>query len=365
MLRFHTLLHLLTAGLVALAVSFPILAEDTASPPIRPADCCPAEKCRSNDSFWLISTRHLGSTNGCGNFDLKFSRVGACEAQTCASRGEFLADESFGRTLFYVHGNRISPSNAIQRARTLHKEISCKICDDRPIRLVVWSWPSERVRGPVNDIRAKGERTNSESFYLGQLLQEMPADKPIDFVGYSFGSRIVTGALHLANGGGIRKVALPNAAQIARGRIVLMAPAIHSDWLLSGRKHERALDSNDGILVLYNSCDPALKHYRFIEKCSKPAALGFVGLANCGTVSPAYAQKNVSHVVGKSHDEYKYLCSPCIIGLIADQLCRKASSSAPEIAIPEIAAPEIAIPEIAAEPAIETASTDSTANKSS
>jgi hypothetical protein len=300
--------------------------------------CCESEKCRPNDSFWLINTRHLGCTNGCGDFNLKFFRLDECNNQACSTRDKFLADQSSGRTLFYVHGNRINTSEAIERARALHEKIACKVCDEQTIRVVVWSWPSDRVRGLVKDIRTKGERTFSESFYLGHLLQQMPADKPIDFVGYSYGSRIITGALHLANGGGLRKVAFPNAAQIARGRIVLMAPAIHNDWLLNGRMHDRALDSNDGILVLYNSCDPALKWYRFVEKCSKPSALGHLGLARSGTVSSNYSQKNVSHVVGKSHDEYKYLGSPSITGWIADQIFCNSTPSIPTPSNPAPAA---------------------------
>ena len=64
-------------------------------------------------------------------------------------------------------------------------------------------------------------------------------------------------------------------------------------------------------LVLYNSRDPLLMHYRFLERNSRPAALGFVGLEQdrLADQSVVFHQRDVRDVVGLSHSELRYFAS--------------------------------------------------------
>ena len=69
------------------------------------------------------------------------------------------------------------------------------------LRFVIWSWPSDKIKGPLNDIRTKAWRTDTDGYYLGWFLQRMHPQSDIGLIGFSYGARIVSGALHVLAGG--------------------------------------------------------------------------------------------------------------------------------------------------------------------
>lgn len=269
------------------------------------------------EQIWLVSTRHIPlacvTTATLPELDVRNyeSSTGLREA----SLAELLAaGRPEEHTVVYVHGNRFDWNDAVEYGRLANDRLRAGP-DAPPVRFVAWSWPSDRIPGMLRDVRAKAQRAHCEAQYLAKFLSEIQSDKPIALIGSSFGARVITGALHLVGGGRLNGHTEGRVVPRLPFRVVLMAAAVNNDWLLPGRYHGRAFLQTDKALVLYNSCDPVLKRYHFLEKCRRPRALGFTGLATCGGLPEHVAQRDVCCVVGRSHREANYFCSSGLMDL--------------------------------------------------
>jgi hypothetical protein len=171
--------------------------------------------------------------------------------------------------------------------------------------------------GLMRDVRVKAQRAHFEAYYLARFLSELHPDAPTSLIGSSFGARVITGALHLLNGGRLDSYQLPRGARHSPARVVLMAAALHREWLLPGEYHGRAFAQTDEMLLLYNTCDRVLRRYHLLDKRTRPEALGFSGLP----ASPAsghreqVAQMDVCRTIGGSHRERWYFSSPALMDL--------------------------------------------------
>jgi hypothetical protein len=267
------------------------------------------------DEFWLISTRHLAEVS-CDDLpsQLEVERL-EFGAWRPASVDEFAAShEPAAVTVFYVHGNRYAPHHALEHGFAVRERL--RQCDpSTPVRFVIWSWPSERIPGLLHDCRAKAQRTDLEGFYLGAVLSRLPPDARVSLVGFSFGTRIISGSLHVLAGGELEGRSLPPHCVSPRlpVRAAMLAPACHNTWLLPGSFHSRALTQVDRMLVLYNSRDPILRRYRLLSPATSPQALGYtglVGLEQLGPLEGRVEQWDMAGVVGATHTEERYFSSP-------------------------------------------------------
>lgn len=269
--------------------------------------CCPA-LCRDRDSVWLVSTRHLG----CAGCQPHCPRLKVWHRQsgfgwTASTTESFVAaDDPATITVFYVHGNRVDNASAMANGVTIYHRLARRADEETQLRFVIWSWPSDRMIGPLRDARAKAQRTDSESYYLGCLLLQLDPRLRVSLVGHSFGVRIVTGSLHLLAGGSVAGRVLPvgGGDAMARVRVVGVAGALDNDWLLPGHRHGRAVSLIDQLLVVYNPCDAVLKRYRLISQCRSHEALGYTGLVcseYLGEGKERIEQINASPWVGKTH----------------------------------------------------------------
>jgi hypothetical protein len=264
------------------------------------------------DQVWVISTRHIAEIP-CRQLSdqVRVARlVGGCWRRS--NLAEFVAaHDPEAVTLFYVHGNRYEPEDALETGLQVYRRLRAGGGPHVPLRYVLWSWPSGRVPGPLNDIRTKAERTDLEGLYLGTVLSRLPPDARISLTGYSFGTRIISGALHLLGGGTLEGHVLPPEFLLPRlpVRAALLAPAFENTWLLPGSFHSRALTMVDRMLVLYNPRDPILRRFRLIAGGD---ALGYTGLAGLDQRSPLarrVEEIDVSDEVGRRHDQDRYLNS--------------------------------------------------------
>jgi hypothetical protein len=229
----------------------------------------------------------------------------------------FAADDPRVITVFYVHGNRFNAWEAIERGWMAKGVLDA--CPHVPVRFVIWSWPSDPIKGPLKDVRSKAARTEIESVLLAWVLERMRCDAPVSALGFSYGARVVTGALHIRGGGELSVGRLPPAGpSVARlpARVALMAAAIDNGWLLPGYYHERSLSQIDHLLLFNNHCDPALKRYWLIDSKCRPEALGYTGLAGWNWLD-ADTQRRIEQwdacgTVGATHDETRYFASPDI-----------------------------------------------------
>lgn len=272
---------------------------------------CAACEPRRQDEVWLVSTRHLGCPLHHARPAYEVQRYDWDTGWHATPMDSFLAAcETPCVTVFYVTGYDMNWDWTVRRGCEAYQALASGATT--PIRFVIWSWPSEHDRLTLGDVREKGHRTDWESVYLSQVLVRMPEKSPTTLIGYSYGGRIVTGALHLADGGTLGEFGLNAASRGHRFRVVLMAPALHNHWLLANQYHSRAANQAAHMLVLYNTLDPVLVHYRLVDPYCKPMALGYVGVSPAPE-HPAFEQCDVARHVGLRHHEHGYLHSPAVM----------------------------------------------------
>lgn len=271
---------------------------------------------RPQDEVWVIGTRHLNWP--CYEADptaLKFWRWD-CDKDNWTkvpAREFFDSDSSQVVTLLYVHGNRIDSRRAVDLGWYAYDAIVADGDDPQPVRFVIWTWPSTRIQGDqLNDLRFKAARTDAEAYYLGWVLTQIRDDVPVSLMGFSYGARVITGALHMAAGGWLDGERLPTQSLGPRRfRSVLLAGALHNYWLTPGCYHGDALNVTDRMLILANSRDDVLRRYHWVFRRGKPKALGVNGLAwydETGLV----AEYDCCPCVGETHSSLLYLDAPAL-----------------------------------------------------
>ena len=297
-------------------------ARDVAPPCDRRAPCCGI--CFPQDQLWLISTRRL---RVCGPSPGE-PDVWCYEPDggwRTASLQEFLAsDDPATPTSVWIHGNRTSYGQSRTVGRQVFERLRPWAATDAPLRLVIWSWPSDRIRGPLNDSRAKADRSDVDAYHLAAVIDRIDPRVPVGLVGYSYGARIATGALHMLGGGSIRGntldasvVALPRPLRAA-----LLAGALNNYWLLPAEMHGRAVPQVERMLVTKNPSDKVLKYYpitAYGRIRTGPQALGFYGVpgvGRLGTDSQKVWQLCVTPWVGRDHDLENYVGSSAIMSRV-------------------------------------------------
>jgi hypothetical protein len=276
-----------------------------------------------DDEVWLISTRHLCYQYGTEptDYELDVRKHEESVGWREASLSEFLALPPLP-TAIYVHGNRMSWSDSFQQGWEVHESLAACCPTPAKMRFVIWTWPSDQVHGPLRDIRLKADQADNQTFLFGGFLSRLDPATPIKLIGYSYGSRIITGGLHLLAGGSLGGYMLTQPAMAARARIrvALLASAFNRDWLCPGYCHGSATEKVERLLILYNTCDPALQRYEILERCSDALALGYVGLpSDClDQLGERVEQINVASQVGRSHDENRYWYSQTL----RQEICR-------------------------------------------
>jgi hypothetical protein len=300
-------------------------SSQSATPPqVQSPAVCKTFRVRESDQIWLISTRHLGCNIGGKYFpQLKFSRYEKGWWQARTETEFFAADSADLITPIYVHGNRVDASQAGSFGLSFYFELVGKFDSEPPVRFVIWSWPSDQIRGPLKDVRAKAARSDYDAWYLGHFLSRMQPDVRVGVLGYSYGARIVSGALHLVGGGSIFGHSFSPSAH-PPVRAALWAAAEHNYWYQPNQFHSQAMAAADAWFVTVNYCDPVLAHYRLLDKCNNPCAVGHSGIHGRNLLPPdvnaRIEQVNVSNIVGAEHDWRQYLYSRYIQDRTRDYL---------------------------------------------
>lgn len=317
----------------------------TAEKPVAVAAAASDCGLREGDSLWLVRTRDI--------FTCDSHAVPATSLVVRQLRDNNWQDADLDGlrtsaeqklTVVYVHGNRADEGAAIARGSVIYHLLT-----ERPgapaLNVVIWSWPSDKIRGPMRDFRTKAARTDDEAWYLARMLEHLGPRSQVNLAGYSYGARIITGATNLTGGGELygrrlsdgnvagsapsataappsattpgsspSSTSSPDSTPLPKHRVVLYAAALHNDWLIEGHFHGESLDTVERMVVLFNPCDPALKRYDrvFPEGC--PLALGAYGVADSalGDAGARVEQWNVSSIIGRTHDEWAYLSAPWV-----------------------------------------------------
>ena len=264
--------------------------------------------------IWLISTRSAPWSNPVGGEDrIVYWHLDADKNWASADLEAFLAtDDTAVPTCVYIHGNRITRSGAVRDGWSVSQKLK-REAPDRPLRFVIWSWPADQIRGIRQDVQVKASRSDVQAYYLAYWLGRMNPEVRVSLIGYSFGARTITGALHLLAGGEFAGRSLPEGtAPVERTpvRAVLVAAAMNADWLSPGRANGLALSLAERVLVTRNMYDPVLQYYPRMYGRGGPQALGYTGLARSSRLAEQREKVEILPVersVGSNHDWDGYL----------------------------------------------------------
>jgi hypothetical protein len=271
------------------------------------------------EGLWLVSSRQ--APVHCppdGEIPLNYWRLSPDDTWLPSDEGAFRAADAPGvPTCIFVHGNRAEWQDAVEAGGLAYWRVKQQAAG-RPFRFVIWSWPSEQVaKRNRPDAQEKALRSDVQAVYLAQWLDRFPPETPLSLIGYSFGARIVTGAMHRLGGEETAVQTLPlRTRRLAPVRAVLVAAALDQHWLLPGHCHGSALRQLEQVLITVNNCDPALRWYSRLWGRRGPEALGYAGLGCPDWLGPEAAkveQINVSCEVGREHAWACYISAPSLL----------------------------------------------------
>lgn len=306
-------------GWLSLPILIAALVATTGTSPAAAAGCL-----REGDEVWIVCTRDMTTDVCAANLTqppFAVQRYDESSRFVHSTTDELVAAIGGGPQLsnvIYVHGNRFNPSEAVDRASYVYNRVTRHRVTEQSIRLIIWSWPSERVGLLLTDARVKAERTDSQGLYLAWLLREMTtvSTAELTLFGYSFGGRVITGGLHALAGGTLDGRSLPGPH--VRGlsvQVGLIAAAVDRDWLLAGEYHGLATKNIRRMTLMYNPRDRVLRQYWLLDPTDLTRALGAVGPMRFGTrydgtPLPVRAV-NCSRTVGRRHNELDYMSRDC------------------------------------------------------
>ena len=257
------------------------------------------------DEIWLVSTRGLSANVNPENGKSKLKvwrRLG--KSWQTATIDELLSASWDGKnSVIWCHGNRFDFADSKSYGLAVYRAL--KNCPEKRqgLRFIIWSWPSDRVAGPIRDARIKGERALCEGRYVGWLMGQMAPGGSIGLLGYSFGSRV-------AAEGARRYFESHGGARLHSVQLVLLAPALDQYWLLPGNRYQALLAGVDRLAIYYNSRDIVLKRYRLLyRRGERRTALGYVGAPESvrSALGSALTQLDVTRWLRREHSLMAYL----------------------------------------------------------
>ncbi len=279
---------------------------------------------RPQDEVWLVSARDVACVNSGEDPHLPAQRyVPGAGWQAADVRDLYQPASPDQIMVVFVHGNRVARADVAPEGRQVYHLLTGGFPDAPPMRFVIWSWPSGQIRGQLRNVRAKAQRTELSGYCLAWLLAHLPESQHVSLLGYSFGARIASGALHLLGGGQLSGRSLPpHPVTSANTRVVMLAAAMHNNWLQPGEYHGLAMSHLEYLLNLYNCCDPVLRRYHALYRHSHATALGYSGMCigDLGELAERVEQQDVCHTVQRSHEAVDYLHSPGLLQKIRSVL---------------------------------------------
>jgi pimeloyl-ACP methyl ester carboxylesterase len=327
--RFSKLIQILIIiGLMALPSVAPVWG-DASSSSIGCAGCslCNSDLCCCHQppELWLINTRcaprccHLDQGMEC----LSFQRFDCeCERWVDESLESFLAQEASLPTMFYVHGNSLNHENAMKACGWLYKKMCC--CPGRK-RLVMWSWPAERVFGlpklrvreiVLKNLKIKYDYAEYQGYYLANVVNRMSLSQRVTLTGHSYGGITAAAALHYLGAGCLNGLTLDGGAPVERANLrgVILAGAMDHDTMYPGCRYGQAFVAAE---LIWNSCnlnDRTLRQWHRVSDrgCE---AIGCVGInaARLGDQGSKLCQQSAYPEVRRRHRFKVYLKNPRIV----------------------------------------------------
>lgn len=284
----------------------------------------------AQDQIFLVSTRGIGTKCSAGAM-----RSGMrCEQLFRDANGKLVWKNASWSTIsnddtptvIYVHGNRIPSGIDKPHGLQVYEKLARTNARSQ-LRFIIWSWPSEQIRGQLKDYQVKAARCRPVAWQLAWAIDQLPAQTPVGIVGYSYGARVTTGTLHLLAGGSLSGLKLSHREHPSRPTIptVLIAGAVHQSWLTPRGYHGRAGKMMDNLTLVNNRHDPAMKFYALGVGDRGATALGYAGIAarSLTRIHGKFRSLDATSGVGRDHSLHKYLAAAPQIGSLRDQVVAK------------------------------------------
>jgi hypothetical protein len=278
---------------------------------------------RTSDQIWLVSTRGFCNVSEATQWGT--SRYDAGYWKSSDDQAFSQSDDQETATVIYIHGNRMDSAGAESRGLAIYRELFGNQTEGK-VRFVIWSWPSDRIHGLAKDVRSKAARSDDESYLLARFLAQIPENRRVGLIGFSYGARIISGSLHLLGGGDVVGRSIEPGKR-ATFRVVFWAAGVQNDWLLPENVHGKALPLGEKWLNVSNSCDSVLRRFDRVDPCDGSPGLGYTGLAGKDQLSAELAARyedwDVAHLVGNDHRSEPYFFNEEIIRRTRETLLAK------------------------------------------
>ena len=281
------------------------------------------------DHILMISTRGIGTRCDVAAMagGLRCERRDANGRWRRLSWEETLADFAEPMpTVIYVHGNRISDEADKPHGLGLYRWLAARKTGAAPMRYVIWSWPATKIRGQIKDYEVKAARTRPCGWQLAWTIDRLPTSSPLAIVGYSYGARVTTGALHVLGGGRLGELELAERVHPERPplSVALVAAAVDAQWLRPEGYHGRALGQTARLVLANNTLDPAMRFYPISPVGRHATALGYAGVPgreSLGELAARIHCVDMTAAVGRHHALSAYLSTATLgraLGQVVD-----------------------------------------------
>jgi len=206
--------------------------------------------------------------------------------------------------IVFVDGYSVTSSQAVQ----VEFGIAQNFDPDKPCRIVVWDWYSDRGAGSLRrDVQKKLPIANNAGAYLTLFLQKLNPQSKACLFGFSLGCRVVCHAAETLRRNDQRPEGL-------RLNLVLSGAATDQRWFAQGQQHSRIPEVVEKILITYNPSDWVLRFYPLMYNFrSKTQALGFKGLP-MQSIPPEFRDQfenvNVERYIGNEHQTLSHVRTP-------------------------------------------------------
>lgn len=314
---FSSQLRLVILLLTAFAVHADCFASADVSEPLFAA---PPRPLQESDQVFLVSTRRIGVECNSRLMQTGLDCQQRVEPMTrnpvwlLSDWRRAIASDPRRSTIVYVHGNRVSSGYDKVEGMSVYRSFRKHHPNHPPVRFIIWSWPASQIPGPIKDYMVKAQRTNPAAWQLAWMLNRMPTGARVRLVGYSYGTRVVSGAAHLLAGGQIGSLRLqePKRDRARPIRVALMAAAFDADWLQPDRQYSRAVSQMERAIIATNQLDPAMRFYHLSNGRGRMDALGKYGvhhIQSLGKAAHRLGRIDFTREVGRSHVVSDYLAA--------------------------------------------------------
>lgn len=316
---------------VAAELHAPGCASACSAPLPLPPACCQGCASDAPIDFWLINARCI--TDRCPRpgleGGLRYSHW-VDKHWAASSMAELIADTDPQEvTVFVLHGNLFTHEEAIQFGRDLAVGLR-RSCSPLPaMRVVIWSWPSEReFVFPEADFQLKAERSDVQGYLFANVVAQLPPEALIRCVGFSYGCRMMFAGYQYLAGGvyrGQRLVLPPGVVPSPKPRSlggVAMAAAFPGEWLAPGGPMGLALTVSEQVVVFVNDQDKALWR---LPRLFDDRSVEAVGVNGARKHLPSgyrehVVEYDVADEIGRQHRSKPYLESRGIMTVAARHL---------------------------------------------